>query len=80
MTFHLGLLGTKLFICLKDFQTLYTSDVYDLFPDPPHSWIKCLAVATKWRANTDCVRAVCCLMFSETNLTLTIQVFWDVTL
>jgi hypothetical protein len=25
--------GTKLFICLKDFQTLYTSDVYDLFPD-----------------------------------------------
>jgi len=28
--------GIKLFICLKDFQTLFTSDVYDLFPDPTY--------------------------------------------
>ena len=33
MTLHLGSFATKLFICLKDFQTLYTSDVYDLFLD-----------------------------------------------
>lgn len=46
----------------------------------PHTWIKCLAVATKQRVNTDCVQTLCCLMFSQTNPTFTIQAFWDVTL
>jgi hypothetical protein len=54
--------------------------MFMIYFQTPYTWIKCLAVATKWRANTDCVRTLCCLMFSETNLTLKIEVFWDVTL
>ena len=46
----------------------------------PHTWIKRMAVATKRTANTDRVQTLRCFMLSETNLTLTIQVFWDVTL